>query len=152
MGDHYERLKLLWVFIHIVDYVKRWCHRCSLNRSSCDEHSKMVWEARIAHSLNQSIGPLWIMTRLPLTIAKFDLFFIVLLCRPGSTAYKPLPIKDLLGKYGINVTKQEVVTLERYVSRNKDKFANVYALLKSYSRLLHSKTRTLSILQLSHFL
>lgn len=43
-----------------------------------------------------------------------------------------MPIKELLGKYGISVTKQEVVTLERYVSRNKDKFANVYGLLKSY--------------------
>lgn len=41
-------------------------------------------------------------------------------------------VQDLLGTYGIDVTKQEVVTLERYVSRNKDKFANVYGLLKSY--------------------
>ena len=54
------------------------------------------------------------------------------LCRPGSAAFKPMPIKDLLAQYGISVTKQEVVTLERYVGRNKDKFANVYVLLKSY--------------------
>ncbi|KAG0573546.1 hypothetical protein KC19_VG187100 [Ceratodon purpureus] len=51
---------------------------------------------------------------------------------PASAAFKPLPIKDLLAQYGIHVTKQEVVTLERYVDRNKDKFSNVYALLKSY--------------------
>lgn len=59
------------------------------------------------------------------------LIFLWYWCRLNPAEFNPIVIKDLLAKYQINITKQEVSTLERYCKRS-NQFPNVYALLKSY--------------------